>query len=165
MTHSTPLAGAKTVPIAGICAAPNYPISTPGYATVRRYDSSCCLSPILRLFNCPRHSTAPGGHEHRGAIMGTDSFAEAASRSVRMLRAAIRPAITDWLDDPPGHHRAAPVPACRIQRSCRLDTHTPVRGLAAWRRNSTEATQPRRQPAAGTAKSGGREATMGDPAV
>jgi len=52
-------------------------------------------------FNRPDISTASGGRELRGRRVRTVSLkSEAASRGVRMLRTAMGPAITGWLEDP-----------------------------------------------------------------
>jgi hypothetical protein len=66
MTHSAPLVDAKTVPIAVGIAQRNYPLCTLEPSIALRLDSSCCLSPILCLFNCPWHLIAPGGRKLRG---------------------------------------------------------------------------------------------------
>jgi hypothetical protein len=43
----------------------NRPLCVRFYDLARRIDSSCCVPPNSGLLNCPRHSIAPGGHEHR----------------------------------------------------------------------------------------------------
>jgi hypothetical protein len=55
------------------------------YPFLLRTDSNCCVRPFLCLLNCPRHSIAPGGHEHREGTFSLKSGT--ASRAVTMLRA------------------------------------------------------------------------------
>jgi hypothetical protein len=101
MIDSAPLAGAKTVPIAAGIDQRNYPLCTLEPSIALRPDFSCCIPRNLCLFNCPLHLTATKRSQTSGTAVGTVSLkSEAASRSVRMLRTAMGPAITGWLEDP-----------------------------------------------------------------
>jgi hypothetical protein len=94
MTSSVPLADAKISSIDLANATRHHPFCRRLYATLRQIDFRYCVLPIPCLFNQPRHAIAPSGPEHRGAIMGTVSLSEAASRDGRMLRRTNGPAIT-----------------------------------------------------------------------
>jgi hypothetical protein len=74
------LANAKTAAAVLADARPYRPFCRRLYATARHFDSSCCVSQILCLFNYPRDAIAPRGQEHRGAIVETISLRPPAER-------------------------------------------------------------------------------------
>src|SRR4029077_6457479 len=101
MVSGFALADAKTVPIAVGITQRNYPLCTPEPSIALRPDFSYCIPGNPCLFNCPLHLTATKRSQTSGTAVGTVSLkSEAASRSVRMLRTAMGPTITGWLEDP-----------------------------------------------------------------
>jgi hypothetical protein len=100
MAHSTPLADAKTVPIAVRIAQRNYPLCTLEPSIALRLDSSCCLSPMLCLSNCRLPLTAPGGRKLRGRRW--IGFSEIGSGVAQHRNAAHGDGAYDqgWLEDP-----------------------------------------------------------------
>ena len=87
MTHSAPLADAKTIPIAVGIAQPNYPLCTLEPSIALRPDFSCCIPRNLCLFNCPLHLTATQAVANFGDG-GGDGFSQIGSGFAQRSHAA-----------------------------------------------------------------------------